>query len=402
MNLFKSLNFCILFVGRTINNLGDSLYYVLSMWFIYHSTHSSYYSGIAGFLILLPESFQFLVGPIITKYSPKGILIIVQIMQSFLLLVIPLLAALDHLNIYFLLTCIFFSSIFNQFNYPTHVSLLPYIVQKQDLTRANSLFTIAYQGTDTLFNSISGLLLSMIGAMYLYLYNSILFILVAFIFLFLRIPKTNQNISSISFKSYLTTLYNSFKFVFSTIVIKFLIGFVILNLTTGIILTILPAYALNKGGESYFYGFYLTSLSIGVLLGALVANYFDRFHLGKLHISMFLFSCFCFILFIYSNIIWSLVFFSLTWTTFGISNVLLLTSAQKIIKTHELGNIYTIINSISIAAMPFGSLLAGILSRYIDIHTIMIICAFLFFIVSLVWFIVKDLRTLPKSDNIKL
>lgn len=71
MTIFKSFNFCILFFGRMINNLGDSLYYVLSMWFVYYLSHSNYYTGITGFLILLPEVFQFLVGPIISKFSIK-------------------------------------------------------------------------------------------------------------------------------------------------------------------------------------------------------------------------------------------------------------------------------------------------------------------------------------------
>ncbi|MBV5220863.1 hypothetical protein Q1L76_06855 [Staphylococcus hominis] len=41
----------------------------------------------------------------------------------------------------------------------------------------------------------------------------------------------------------------------------------LLNFTSGITLAVLPDSSLNKVGESYYYGFYLASLPIGVLLG---------------------------------------------------------------------------------------------------------------------------------------
>ncbi|HGO1808628.1 TPA: MFS transporter [Staphylococcus aureus] len=403
MSLFRSLNFSLLFIGRIITNLGDSLYYVISMWLVYHLTHSSFYSGIAGFLILLPETLQFMIGPIISRFSHKALLIYVQVIQSVLLLIIPILSLFGYLNIYILFICIFLSSVINQFNYPTHISLLPNIVDKRDLTKANSLMTIAYQGTDTIFNSISGLLLSFMGAMLLYIYNSFLFILVAIIFLFLKIPKTPKiNSNSMTFVFYLKTLKNSISFVFSTIIIKLLYGFILLNFLTGILFAILPAYSYIEGGKAYYYGFYLTAMSIGILLGALTANYFDRFKLGKLHILLFLFSSICFLIFIYSNSIMSFIFFSLSWVTFGISNVLLLSTAQKILKSEDLSIIYTVINSLSIFSMPIGSIFSGVLSFFISPKALMFLCALLFFTVALIWFMVKDLRNLSKSDTIHL
>ncbi|MGX0167118.1 MFS family permease [Staphylococcus capitis] len=390
------------FFGRMINNLGDSLYYVLSMWFVYYLSHSNYYTGITGFLILLPEVFQFLVGPIISKFSIKKILIIIQILQSLFLIAIPILYYFQLLNIFVLLSFIFISSCLNQFNYPAHIQLLPYIVPKSYITKANSLLTIAYQGTDTIFNSLSGILISLVGVFYLYVYNSILFVVAACLFLFLKVPDFSKDNSSLTLKKFYLDIYDGFKFVFSSIIIKLLVGFLLLNFASGITLAILPDFSLNKGGESYYYGFYLASLSIGALLGALSSNYFDRFPLGKLHIFMFFFSSLCFIFTIYSNITFSILFFTLTWVPIGISNVLLLSTAQKIINVEKIGNVYTVINSLSIAIMPVGSLFAAIISKYINSHFIMLICAILVLLVSIIWISIKELRILPKTDKINL
>lgn len=66
--LWKNKNFLILFLGRMITNIGDSLYYVASMWLVYQLGGSSFYSGIAGFLILLPMGLQFLTGPFVDRF----------------------------------------------------------------------------------------------------------------------------------------------------------------------------------------------------------------------------------------------------------------------------------------------------------------------------------------------
>ncbi|WP_262856756.1 hypothetical protein [Staphylococcus marylandisciuri] len=86
----------------------------------------------------------------------------------------------------------------------------------------------------------------------------------------------------------------------------------------------------------------------------------------------------------------------------GISNVLLLSTAQKIISIEKIGSVYIVINSLSVAVMPVGSLFSGIISKYINSHLIMLICAIIFLVVSIIWFTIKELRTLPKTEKINL
>ena len=187
LKLFYNKNFSIIFSGRLLTNLGDSLYFIITMWLVFDLTHSEFYTGLAGFLLLLPETLQFLIGPIVNNYSPKLILIFVQIFQGILMLIIPILYNTNTLNIYLLLLLIFISSTINQFNYPIHNILLPKILSYNDLTKGNSLLTVAYQGTDIPFNALSGLLLSITSAISLYLYNFFAFIFTGFIFSFLSI-----------------------------------------------------------------------------------------------------------------------------------------------------------------------------------------------------------------------
>ena len=72
------------------------------------------------------------------------------------------------------------------------------------------------------------------------------------------------------------------------------------------------------------------------------------------------------------------------WVLIGIPNVLLLFIVQKIINVEKIRNVYTVINSLSIAVMPVDSLFVAIISKYINSHFIMLICAILVLLVSII------------------
>ena len=48
------------------------------------------------------------------------------------------------------------------------------------------------------------------------------------------------------------------------------------------------------------------------------------------------------------------------------------------------------------------SLFVAIISKYINSHFIMLICAILVLLVSIIWISIKELRVLPKTDKITL
>lgn len=247
---------------------------------------------------------------------------------------------------------------------------------------------------------------SFFGAILLYFYNSLIFLIAAFLFLLLRFNDThinNNNVySSESFlKDYISNISKSFSFVFKTIIVKLFVGLFVLNFTSGLILANLPSYADEKGGPA-FYGYYLSFMSIGILLGAFISVYLDKFPLGKLHIIIYSFSSICLFISVLTFDITSLILFMFTWVPLGISNVILMSTAQKLIPSNHIATIYTVINSIGISSMPIGSLFGGILSSILGTKTLMVISACLFLLVALIWLTIKDLRNMPVSNEVKL
>ncbi|HEY4391601.1 MAG TPA: MFS transporter, partial [Paenibacillus sp.] len=67
MEIFKNRNFSVLFVGRILTNIGDNLYAVAAMWLVYNLGGSTLYTGLAGFLSILPRIIQLFSGPMIDR-----------------------------------------------------------------------------------------------------------------------------------------------------------------------------------------------------------------------------------------------------------------------------------------------------------------------------------------------
>nr|WP_051314916.1 MFS transporter [Alteribacter aurantiacus] len=190
--LWTNKNFLKLFLGRLVTNIGDSLYTIAAMWLVYDLGGSTLYTGLAGFLTMLPRVLQFLTGPIVDKYDFKKILVITQVVQFVLVLSIPFLYYLGHLSITLILIIMPILTASNQFVYPAQSALLPRIVKSKELVNANSLFSFAFQGVDIVATSVGGILITLMGAITLYLIDSLTFLVAILLFATLKLHQKNR------------------------------------------------------------------------------------------------------------------------------------------------------------------------------------------------------------------
>ena len=264
--MFKNKNFPILLFGRLITNFGDSIYSIATLTLIYTLTKSTFYSGITLFLISFTAILQIFISPIISKFNVKRFLIISQLFQAIILLVITYLIYINKLHITTLIIFIVCISFINQVVYPIQLALLPKIVKQEDLVKANSLFSIAYQGSDALFNSIGGFIITAFGTIYAFIINSITFFINSTIFIFLS-NDLSKNTNSVQ-ENYFSKLSSGIKIWNTPLWKPLLIGITIINFSTSSLLTLLPEYS----ETSYFYGILLSASGLGILIGAFLSN----------------------------------------------------------------------------------------------------------------------------------
>lgn len=187
--LLSNTNFRRLFLGRLVTNAGDSLYFIAAMWLVYSLTGSEFYSGLAGFLTLAPSAFQAFAGPLVDRWPLRRILVGTQLVEGALVLVIPAAYYTGHLTVWVILAVMPTLTLLNQLVYPAQSAALPRIVEKEELVAANSAFSISYQGVDMLFNALGGVLLAFVGAVTLFVVDSVTFVAAALLFVTLAVPE---------------------------------------------------------------------------------------------------------------------------------------------------------------------------------------------------------------------
>ena len=266
--MFKNKNFSILLFGRLITNFGDSIYSIATLTLIYTLTKSTFYSGITLFLISFTAILQIFVSPLISKFNVKRFLIISQLFQAIILLVITYLIYVNKLQITTLIIFIVCISFINQIVYPVQLALLPKIVKQEDLVKANSLFSIAYQGSDALFNSIGGYIVSIFGTIFAFIINSITFFINSTLFIFLSDNLSKNEKTITTQENYFSKLSSGIKIWNTPLLKPLLIGIIIINFSTSSLLTLLPEYS----ETSYFYGILLSASGLGILIGAFLSN----------------------------------------------------------------------------------------------------------------------------------
>ena len=401
-SMFKNKNFSILLFGRLITNFGDSIYSIATLTLIYILTKSTFYSGITLFLISFTTILQIFVSPLISKFNVKRFLIISQLFQAIILLVITYLIYVNKLQITTLIIFIVCISFINQIVYPIQLALLPKIVKQEDLVKANSLFSIAYQGSDALFNSIGGFIITVFGTIYAFIINSITFFINSAIFIFLS-NDLSKDANSIQ-ENYFTKLSSGIKIWNTPLLKPLLIGIIIINFSTSSLLTLLPEYS----ETSYFYGILLSASGLGILIGASLSNsqILKNIRLSVLYTTFTLGIALSWgALSIVNNNsitnkIYNFLLFLFGWILIGILNTYSQTMIQCIISKDKLDVAMSTMIGLSIAFSPLGALLAGVLSIKYSIKTIIIITSLLIFSIFLFWLFNKNIRNLPSFSKL--
>ena len=400
--MFKNKNFSILLFGRLITNFGDSIYSIATLTLIYTLTKSTFYSGITLFLISFTAILQIFISPIISKFDVKRFLIISQLLQAIILLVITYLICVNKLQITTLIIFIVCISFINQIVYPIQLALLPKIVKQEDLVKANSLFSIVYQGSDALFNSIGGFIITVFGTIYAFITNSITFFINSFIFIFLS-NDLSKNTNTIQ-ENYFSKLSSGMKIWNTPLLKPLLIGIIIINFSTSSLLTLLPEYS----ETSYFYGILLSVSGLGILIGAFLSNsqILKNIRLGVLYTTFTLGIALSWgALSIVNNNsitnkIVNFLLFLFGWILIGILNTYSQTMIQCIISKDKLDVAMSTMIGLSIAFSPLGALFAGVLSTKYSIKTIIIITSLLIFSIFLFWLFNNNIRKLPSFSKL--
>ena len=402
--MINNKDFYVLLLGRLITNFGDSLYAIASTLLVYQMSGSTVYSGITLFLTSSTAIVQLLLSPILDKINMKKFLILSQLIQAILILIIPALYYFEILNVYHIMVLMPIISLINQLVYPGQISLLPKILSEEELVTGNSLMTMAYQGSNAIFDTLAGFIISIFGFMTAFYADSVSFILTGLLFCLLSKKLSHYNerdtkVEGSIIKNHFKGLKEGLDLFKDSRIFALVLGVVFINFSATSISAVLPAFSKDE----IFYSLMLAGMGGGVLLGSLFAGLpkLKNVSLGKLYVYGMLVVSLAWISVSYfaSNIKIAVALYALGWFVVGIVNVYAQTMVQMIVPSEKIGSAMGAMVGISTFMAPLGALLGGYLGEYLSSPKAILIASVIILLVAIYWALNKNIRKLPAVSN---
>lgn len=373
--MFKSISR--LLIGRIATNIADSLFYITILWYFKIIFHSPMILSLVFIADSTIDMCAFIFGPLIDRVYIKNLLKYVTVGQIILSIVASILFHFKNwktLTLVLLLLTYILSTIGSTLIYPAEEKILPSIVNKNKLTKVNSLFQVTYRILDLFLDALATVIVTYFSFNKAMVISAFVFTIALGFYAKLYLPR--NLIVSEKDHDYFTGKYLQ----------DLLKGWYVLKNEGRILLLIILLavtnlfYGIASVGMPYFSSQYLTKSaisygglelfsSIGGLLGSLIVSKIDTLKpnleqlivicLGLAGISVVLEAL------VANYIPWLILIFALS-SAFWISimNINFEVLIQESFSPRILGRIETINSSIINCMIPIGSFLGGLIVQH--------------------------------------
>ncbi|MGQ0696563.1 MAG: MFS transporter [Nitrospiraceae bacterium] len=268
--LLTSRNFGLLFCGQAVSQVGDSMNRVALLWFVYGLTGSAFKMTVIGLLQTIPPlAFGPLIGVYLDRMRKKAVMIWVDLIRAVLVMLIPILYAMEELTLERLYVLVFVTSIMSTIFGPALSSAVPLIVPRHQLTGANALIQSTANLGLLIGPAVSGVGIGMIGAHNVLFLHAVTFVISALFLMPIRL-RENQPVDVLPTDraSFFQDLSVGFRFVFvqHRTVLLLMLTAALYSLGASAFVFLLPVFATQLLDASPMeLGWLWSSLGVGML-----------------------------------------------------------------------------------------------------------------------------------------
>ena len=192
-DIFRDRNYLTFWSGFTLSSVGDSLTRVALTWLVFEETHSAQALGILTIAYTAPILLGGLIaGPLLDRFTARRVMIVDNLLRGLAFSLIPILQALGRLvlwQIYSVAAVYGFLMMISLAGGPT---MIPTIVKKEQLDTANALETLSYTLSNVIGPPLAGLLIAMIGATNVVIFDALSYFIFVFALLGVSVRKPEQ------------------------------------------------------------------------------------------------------------------------------------------------------------------------------------------------------------------
>ncbi|MCP4549929.1 MAG: MFS transporter [bacterium] len=176
--MFRDRNLMLLAAGQLTSRLGDVSFHIGLLWLTLEFTGSKQMTGFMAMMEYLPILlFGLVAGVIVDRLDRRRVMFSTSLFRALLMLCIPIASWLGHLSIVICAASAFSLALATSLFTPARDAMLPRMVAKKDLVKANALV----QGSDQFAWFLGPLMaagfLALVRTEYLFLGSSLLFVM---------------------------------------------------------------------------------------------------------------------------------------------------------------------------------------------------------------------------------
>jgi MFS family permease len=187
---FRSRPYAMLWAGQAISSLGNSVFSIALAWQVLLMTHSGTAIGIVLLTMSIPQLVFVLIGGVAADRLPRRTIILWSDGgRGLVVLLITILGFTGHLQFWHLVVeALIFGTVSGFFD-PAIMSIIPDLVEKDDLASANALKSLSGNLARLLGPMLGALLIALISPMGAFAANALSFFLSVAFLLAVRIPE---------------------------------------------------------------------------------------------------------------------------------------------------------------------------------------------------------------------
>lgn len=381
VDLFQSLtvkNYRLYFAGQGVSLIGTWMQRTTMGWYVYRLTDSPFLLGLVMFFSQIPSVF---IGPFAgvwaDKWSRLSIIKLTQFLALVQALVLATLVLTNTASIGHIITLSLLSGVIEAVDAPARQSFVIELVQKRSLLpNAIALNSAMFNGARLIGPSLAGFIIAVSNEGYCFLVNGLTYVAVIVSLFMIKVPTRHFVESQLTM---LKKIKQGWKYSFSHMPIRYLLTNISIITMFGMSYNVLmPVFARDiLQGTARTMGYLMSMIGVGALCGAIYLA--SRKSIQGLSRQM----------------IYALSLFSLAMIGFSLSRSLLLsmvlmlglgfgmmfqmsssnTILQSVVADEMRGRVMSLHAMAFMSVAPFGSLLAGFLSKHIGAPLTLALCA---------------------------
>jgi DHA3 family macrolide efflux protein-like MFS transporter len=392
----------LLLSGQLVSQIGDKFHMLAVAFLVLKTTGSPAKMGIVLFCSVFPGMFLgFISGALLDRHNRKTAIIAADAARGMIVAAVGLLYCLDALSFAVLVGAQILISVCTAFFDPAIPAIIPQIVRRAQLPRANSQTQFVSGIAAIIGPALGGLTVAWVGYMPVFFANALSYLISAVFESFIRLPALNKS-ATVKTRA-VDDIMDGCRYVYqrkSLVVILAMVG--VIHFFVGSLSAVVPVLAVDLNGSgAENIGFIQTCFGLGsvaaalfisirnidkrealILFGSIFLIGMSLLSIGGMHLSGIKLLMPYLVLF---PVVGGLIVFA------GTSFRSLI---QKEVRNEMMGRVFGLVSSVGNVSIPLAMLVFGALMQYLPLNIILTASGFLLLPTSIMAY-GKYLATLP-------